>query len=76
MMDKTKAAKNLMALCEKSLRENEYNIRKVKGIRCSHSDVETVMLYTETFLNTGSFAGLMKPHGEVGAVLQKAGLMA
>lgn len=75
-MDEIKAAKNLMALCEKSLCENEYNIRKVKGVRCSHSDVETVMLYTKTFLDTGCFAGLIKPHSEVKAVLQKAGLMA
>lgn len=75
-MDKIKAAKNLLGICEKSLRDNEYNIRKVKGVSCSHSDVETVILYAETFLNTGGFSGLMQPRGEVRAVLQKAGLVA
>ena len=74
-MDKARAAKSLIALCEKSLQENEYNTRKIKGVSCSHSDVETIELYALTFLRTGSFDSLMKPRCEVEAVLRKVGLL-
>lgn len=72
---KMKAAQKLIADCEKNLQENEYNMRKMKGVRLSHSDVETAMLYANTILQYGTYEGiLMHPFGEVGMLLGKYGL--
>ena len=62
----------LIAACQKSLRENEYNIRKIKGVALSHSDVETAILYAETIQNFGTYEGqLMRPVGAVHELLTK-----
>lgn len=69
-------AKKCIAACEKSLRENEYNVRKIKGIDCTHSDVETIILYTETIQRNGTYEGeLMRPHGAVEDVLRAYNLL-
>ena len=72
-----KKAQKCIEVCNKSLENNEYNVRKVKGVSCSHSDVETVKLYAETISRYGSYEGiLMRPHCEVAEVLKKFGLIA
>lgn len=72
---RTKASK-LIALCQKNLRENEYNSRKLKGVLVSASDVGMVILYCQTILRCGTYEGeLMSPHCEVKDVLEKSGLL-
>lgn len=57
--------------CKKSMQKNEYNIRKIKGISCSHSDVETILLYAQTIQQYGTYEGkLMRPHGAIADVLK------
>lgn len=69
-------AKKCIAACNKSLRENEYNIRSLNGVRCSASDVETVLLHAETIQQCGTYEGqLMRPRGEVADVLKSFGLI-
>ena len=71
-----KNAEKLLAACKKSLAENEYNVRKIKGVSLTHSDVETAMLYAETILRCGSYRGeLMTPRGEVRELLDKFSLL-
>lgn len=73
---KMKAAKKLISDCEKNLRENEYNTRKMKGVQLSHSDVETAILYANTILQYGTFENiLMRPLGELAELLRKYGLL-
>ena len=68
--------KKCLAACEKSLRENEYNTRKLKGVDCSHSDVETVILYAQTIQRNGTYEGeLMRPHGAVEDILRVYNLL-
>ena len=70
-----KNAQKCIAECDKSLKANEYNTRKLKGVVCSYSDVETIKLYAETILDNGTYAGiLMRPRCEVAEVLSKFGL--
>ena len=69
-------AKKCIAACNKSLRENEYNIRSLNGVQCSASDVETVLLYAETIQQCGTYEGqLMRPRCEVADVLKSFGLI-
>lgn len=75
-MEKAKSAQSLIAACEKSLRDNEYNLRKVRGVEMSHSDVETAILYAETIQRCGTWEGeLMRPRGSVEALLRKYGIL-
>lgn len=75
MTNTIKNAMKCIAECDKSLKENEYNARKLKGVMCSHSDVETIRLYAETISIHGSYDGiLMRPLCEVAEVLSKFGL--
>lgn len=51
----------------------------VKGVRnLSMSDMDTIVLYAETYIRNGGygFTGLMKPLGGVEKVLSKYGLIA
>lgn len=65
-----------IAACQKSLRENEYNARFLKGVKVSHSDVETILFYAQTIQREGTYEGhLMKPRAEVAEVLGKFGLI-
>lgn len=62
--------------CQKSLRENEYNMRKVNGVMMSHSDVETTLMYAETIRKNGTYQGILtKPRCEVAELLGKYGLI-
>lgn len=70
-----KKAQAAIAACDKCLRDNEYNTRKLKGVSCSHSDVGTVKLYAETIAAYGDYSSLMRPHGAVEALLAKFGLL-
>ena len=68
-------AVELLAACNKSLKDNEANIRSVAGVRCSYSDVETIALYCEAVITFGTWQGaLMRPRCEVVAVLERYGL--
>lgn len=71
-----KKAEKLIADCKRNLAGNEYNSRRFKKVsNCSHSDIETVLLYAETVSNHGSYTGtLMQPRGNVAAVLLNCGL--
>lgn len=65
-----------IAACQKSLRENEYNTRSLRGVKVSHSDVETILLYAQTIQLQGTYEGhLMKPRAEVAEVLERFGLI-
>lgn len=66
----------LIAACKKSLSVNEYNLRKIRGVTLSHSDVETAILYAETILTYGTYEGqLMRPVGAVRELLEKFDLI-
>lgn len=73
---KPNAARKLIADGVKNLQENEYNMRKMKGVMASHSDVETAILYAQTILEHGSYQGLlMQPFNEVRDLLEKYALL-
>lgn len=66
----------LINACQKSLQKNEYNMRPIRGVQCSHSDVEDIMLYCETIQQHGTYKGyLMSPHCAVADVLAKYDLL-
>lgn len=66
----------LVKTCEKSLQKNEYNMRPINGVQCSHSDVETILLYCEYIQQYGTYKGyLMRPHYAVAEVLKKYDLL-
>ena len=72
------AAKKMVELCKKSLANNEYNVRKVKGVRMSYADVETAILYGDTIMRFGSYSdggNLMQPRCEVRDLMAKFGLL-
>jgi len=76
MNQKMEAARKLISACEKNLQENEYNMRKMRGVNLSHSDVETAIFYASTILQYGTYEGfLVRPLGEPGELLQKYGLL-
>lgn len=76
-MSKTENAKKMIGLCKKSLADNEHNIRKVKGVPMTQSDVETAILYGETIIRCGDYhSELMTPRGEVAELLEKFALLA
>lgn len=63
---------SLLNTCETSLQKNEYNMRPIRGVQCSCSDVETIMLYCETIQQHGTYKGyLMPPRCAVADVLVK-----
>lgn len=68
---------NLKWQCEKSLDENEYNLRKINGVTLTHADVETALLYVDTMMRFGDGwrNELMEPRCEVRELLQKYGLI-
>lgn len=75
-MSKVENAKKLVAQCSKSLQENEYNMRKVCGVSMSYSDIETAILYGETIIQCGTYAGqLIQSRGKVADLLGKYGLL-
>lgn len=54
---------------------NERSNFTLKGIKnLSRSDLDTILLYADTYDRTGSFSGLMKPLGEVARVLDAYGI--
>ena len=66
MNTKLTSTKKMIQACKDSLAKNEYNLRKIRGISMSHSDVETAILYGETILQNGTYSGiLMHPRGAV-----------
>jgi hypothetical protein len=72
---KTEAAKRLIVTCEKSLLNDEYNLRTIRGVsNLSYSDVETVITYCEYFITNKTLCGIMPPVGNVKEVLSKINL--
>lgn len=68
--------RKLINTCKKSLQQNEYNMRPIKGVQCSCSDVETILLYCECIQKHGTYKGyLMRPHCAVAEVLAKFDLL-
>lgn len=61
--------KKIMSWDERS----SFTIKGVKNL--SYSDMETFILYAETYLRYGSVDSLMRPFGGVGEVLEKYGLL-
>ena len=54
---------------------NERSSFTLKGIKnLSRSDLDTILLYADTYDRMGSFSGLMKPLGEVARVLDAYGI--
>lgn len=75
MTVEAKAVK-LISECEHNLTQNEYNLRKFKGVVCSCSDVKTIKLYASTIAREGRYdMFLMPPRGAVADVLSKCGLI-
>lgn len=76
MIDYQANASKCIIACQDSLRKNEYNMRRVKGINMSHSDVETSLLYAETILREGTYEfSLMRPRGAVAELLKEFKLL-
>lgn len=75
-MNKLTSINKLLDVCNKSLRDNEYNSRTVAGVRdLSHADVEMAILYAEYIRDHGTYKGiLMDPRGGVAELLTKYGL--
>lgn len=55
---------------EKLIDENEYNIVKIKGVRLSRADLETLEFFCNILLKNGNLNGYIVV-GEVKEVLEK-----
>jgi len=74
--DPKKGAQTLLKDVQSKLKSNENRTVKLKGVgNLSTSDLETLELYAQTFLKSGSFSGLMEPRGSIKEVLMKYGVM-
>lgn len=64
-------AKKLIRDIEKKKEKwDEMSMFKIKGVKnLSVSDLDTIVLYAETYIKNGSFRGLMRPVGGVLEVL-------
>lgn len=69
-------AKRLIATCEKAAMKYGYNTCTVRGVsNLSRSDLDSIVFYCETYIESGTLGGLMTPRGGVGSVLKKAQLI-
>ena len=51
---------------------SQFNMAGVKNL--SRSDMDTIILYAETYLRNGNINSLMNPRGEIELVLSKYGI--
>lgn len=67
-----KNAEKMLRECRAALEKGEYNLRTLRGVHMSVSDVETAILYGETIIRCGTYRDeLMKPRCEVRDLLEK-----
>lgn len=65
--------KDLKNKVEKAIYENEYNLVKIKGVKLSRADLETISMYCDILEKKGSLNGYMV-FGEVKEVFDKFGI--
>ena len=77
MNDKKALACILMDDIEKCRRDlNEKTSFTLDGVdNLSMSDLDTLDIYAESYINKGSYSGLMKPLGDIRKVLEYYGLL-
>ena len=49
--------KKLKDIVEKAIYENEYNLVKIKGVKLSRADLETISMYCDILEKKGSLNG-------------------
>ncbi len=69
-----KKVQTLKSKVEKIIATTEYRSTKIHGVSCSRSDQEMIVFYCDKILADGNINGLMRPMGNVGEVLTKAGI--
>ena len=73
--EKVAAAKRLIESCNKKILMSGYDVVKLRGVEnLSRSDLDTIIMYCEYFIDNRTIGGLMPPHGGVAAVLKQIGL--
>ncbi len=53
---------------------SEYRSVKLHGVSCTRSDLETIVMYSDTLLKHGNLNGFMEPRGNIKDVFAKVGL--
>lgn len=71
-----KKAKELLQVIEKKKDSwDERSQFKIKGVgNLSRSDLDTIQLYAETYIQSGNLSALMRPLGGIAQVLKAYGI--
>jgi len=71
----TKKIYTLRQKAQNLIMNSEYRSVKLHGVSCSRSDLEVIVMYSDTLLRNGNINGLMEPCGNVKDVFAKVGLV-